>query len=456
MIKHFSVLAGIVFCLSSATAQTPYNCTAPDFTLTDINGNTHHLNDYLAEGKTVILDFMATWCPPCWEYQQQHTLKTFYEQHGPQGDNTVMIIMIEADPGTDVDNLYGNGNSTLGDYVTGTPYPICSPTTADVPSLYNVTAYPTLVRICPNGTYSIGLMADLATLNAGLEACGCHKPTWYSFAPQSATKMAVITAPIVGATKYQFRYRQAGTSNAWSVKTASYNFYTLADVLPNTYYEMRVKSFCNGVWSDIGPSYSYFHSNGSNTCAGPTQFAVGYINETSVRVFSKYVIGGTNYRLQYKLQNATAWTTIQTVTPFASISNLLPNQNYQIRASVRCNGTWSTYGATDGFSTYCENGFDNTLPTNQTIAMQTGTDVAVYTETALAVWPNPATAALNIRLLDAPSNITILDVNGKKVKQFSNVSEAMQIDISDLIEGVYFARILQENGTITTKMWLKI
>jgi len=36
-----------------------------DFTLQDINGQTHTLSDY--KGKYVFLNFWATWCPPCRE-----------------------------------------------------------------------------------------------------------------------------------------------------------------------------------------------------------------------------------------------------------------------------------------------------------------------------------------------------------------------------------------------------
>ncbi|WP_183183450.1 thiol-disulfide oxidoreductase ResA [Anoxybacteroides voinovskiense] len=37
--------------------------TAPDFELTDLNGNTHRLSDY--RGKGVFLNFWGTWCKPC-------------------------------------------------------------------------------------------------------------------------------------------------------------------------------------------------------------------------------------------------------------------------------------------------------------------------------------------------------------------------------------------------------
>jgi thiol-disulfide isomerase/thioredoxin len=153
--KNF-LLTFFLFSFFSYTskAQLADGTIAPDFTVTDINGNVHNLYTYLDAGKHVVLDFSATWCGPCWNYHNTQAIKNLYNAHGPNGSNTMMVIKIEADLSTAEACLYGNcmgmGGTTQGNWVAGTPYPIVNLTSNNAPGLagqYQIGYYPTLYGI---------------------------------------------------------------------------------------------------------------------------------------------------------------------------------------------------------------------------------------------------------------------------------------------------------------------
>jgi len=64
--------------------------SAPDFSLTDTDGESFSISDYL--GEVIILDFMATWCGPC--VDQLDHLKRIHANYKAQG---VRIISIDVD-----------------------------------------------------------------------------------------------------------------------------------------------------------------------------------------------------------------------------------------------------------------------------------------------------------------------------------------------------------------------
>jgi cytochrome oxidase Cu insertion factor (SCO1/SenC/PrrC family) len=135
-------------------AQLANGTIAPDFTLTDYYGNTHHLYSYLDNGKTVFVEIFAAHCPSCWSYHQTHRMKNMYNMYGPDATDEIMVLALEYDQYNDSNAFTGNHQPwvTAGDWLTGTPYPIFNVEwpDRDVFTDYNVNFYPVIYKICPD------------------------------------------------------------------------------------------------------------------------------------------------------------------------------------------------------------------------------------------------------------------------------------------------------------------
>ncbi|NBR15033.1 MAG: T9SS C-terminal target domain-containing protein [Flavobacteriales bacterium] len=169
ILLSIALLVGI----TSANAQeTPVGTVVGNFTLTDLNGTSHTLFDYLDAGKMVVIDVSATWCGPCWGYHNTNALNDFYNAKGPNGTNEAMVFFIEGDATTPTTGLSGGANgsgnpASQGDWITGEDMPIIDLTTAASfeNSGLNIAYFPVMYVICPNRTvYKSGVAGSIGTL----------------------------------------------------------------------------------------------------------------------------------------------------------------------------------------------------------------------------------------------------------------------------------------------------
>jgi peroxiredoxin len=114
----------------------PDRALAPDFALTDIDGNTHRLSDY--RGKVLIINFWATWCPPCRE--EMPSMDRAWEMLKEEG-----ILMLAVNVGEDEDSIF----QFTANYPVG--FPLLMDRDSKVVGEWPIRGLPTTFVVDPQG-----------------------------------------------------------------------------------------------------------------------------------------------------------------------------------------------------------------------------------------------------------------------------------------------------------------
>ncbi|TBL79788.1 thiol-disulfide oxidoreductase ResA [Paenibacillus thalictri] len=121
---------------------------APDFTLVGMDGKTHKLSDY--KGKTVLLNFWGTFCPPCKD--EMPAMQQQYEQ-SKREDIEFLAVNLAESP------------ITVQNFVTQykLSFPILLDDKEEIRKRYGVINYPTTFFIGPDGriaSVKVGQMTE--------------------------------------------------------------------------------------------------------------------------------------------------------------------------------------------------------------------------------------------------------------------------------------------------------
>lgn len=129
---------------------------APYFSLTDQFGNTHSLEDY--QGKTIFLNFWATWCPPC--KAEMPDIQKLYERYEREGDDALIVLGVAA-PNFGQEKSESEITAFLEE--NGYSYPVLMDTEGALFAEYGIYSYPTTFMIDRDGKvfgYVSGMLTE--------------------------------------------------------------------------------------------------------------------------------------------------------------------------------------------------------------------------------------------------------------------------------------------------------
>jgi peroxiredoxin len=112
----------------------------PDFALTTLDGEEVNLSDY--RGKKVIVNFWATWCPPC-KAEMPH-MEKYYEKNSKKENVEILAVNLTSQD---------DGKKAVEQFVDGykLTFPILMDEKGDVGDQYRAFTIPTTYMIDTNG-----------------------------------------------------------------------------------------------------------------------------------------------------------------------------------------------------------------------------------------------------------------------------------------------------------------
>jgi peroxiredoxin len=144
--------------LMTQTVEAPKaGFLAPDFRLTTTDGDTVQLSDL--RGTPVIVNFWATWCPPC--RKEMPALEAVWQRYGQGG---VVILGVDQGERADVVTRFAREE-------VGTTFPLLLDIDQSVGARYAVQALPTTVFVDGSGRIQdvvVGGALDEAALIGGV------------------------------------------------------------------------------------------------------------------------------------------------------------------------------------------------------------------------------------------------------------------------------------------------
>ena len=224
--------------------------------------------------------------------------------------------------------------------------------------------------------------------------------------------------------------------------TTTTNPYTVTGLTSATSYTVTVRANCS---ASAHSDWSTPQTFTTTTCQPVTGVTVSNITETTATVSWTAPAGVTSFEVEYGL-NGFAHGVGQTVianTNSITLSGLEHSTAYDVYVrSICAEGVYSEFATTPG-----------TPNAPSFITTQVGIDDV--DNSAVALYPNPATTSVTLSGIAGQATVSIVDMNGRVKEEYSVSANTLTIDLTGYAQGAYFVRITGEQQTAIRKLIVK-
>ena len=274
----------------------------------------------------------------------------------------------------------------------------------------------------------------------------CATPT---ISLQNRTSNSITIGLTQANTIYEVNYREVGAASYTRVLATNPNSYIIGGLLNGRTYEIQVRNFCGGAYSEYSNRIVTTASNVAPNCPVPTV----QVNNVSARQATLFWnVSMTFYEVNIRnVSTNFTITSYNTTMGSLTLNNLTPNTIYEVTIRNICGGAFADPSEAVRFTT----------PFGKEELASTMTATASIED--LKVYPNPNNGSFTMTF-DALqegqyANVKIVDMNGRQVFELpietKNGKNEVNINLEGFSTGIYLLHLSQGEMMKTMKVVLQ-